>query len=63
MSEELKDHKKLISTFNNDDLITKTILITYIEDELIKVFEDHKTSRNVFEVVSLKYATMIATHI
>lgn len=61
-NEQLEDHKKLMTTFN-DNLIAKTIMIAYMKDDLVKVFEDYQTIRKVFEIVSVKYDAKIAAHI
>lgn len=44
-------------------LIVKTITITYIEDDLVIVFEDYKLANEVFDGVSAKYDTKTTTHI
>lgn len=63
MTYQLEDLKKLISTFNDDDLIVKTNMIAYIENNLAKVFKNYKTGREVFEAVSSKYDTKTTTYI
>ncbi|CAN6454213.1 unnamed protein product [Victoria cruziana] len=62
-NEQREDHKKLVTSFDDDDLIAKTIMIAYMEDNLAKVFEDHKTAKDVFEAVSSKYDSKTATHV
>lgn len=46
---QLKVHKKLVVSFNDDNLIAKIIMISYMEDDLTIVFEDYKMTNNVFK--------------
>lgn len=39
-NEQLEDHIKLVTSFKDDDLIAKTIIITCMDNDLAKVFED-----------------------
>lgn len=51
----MKDHKKLMVSFIDNDMIAKTIIIPYMEEDLAKVFKDYKMANNVFKNISTKY--------
>lgn len=63
IEEPLKDHQKLAISFNDNDLIVKIIMTTYIEVDLVKSFKDDQIAKEVFKVVSTKYDTKTTTHI
>ncbi|KAF3785727.1 hypothetical protein EJ110_NYTH27185 [Nymphaea thermarum] len=48
--------RRAYEAFKNDDLMIKTIMLTFMEDELIRVFEDCRMA-NVFDIISSKYST------
>ncbi|MFV0960691.1 hypothetical protein QML37_30130, partial [Klebsiella pneumoniae] len=65
---EIKDDsttedKKVRDTFLNDDLMAQTIMLAYMEDDLIRVFEDHKTTKTMFEAISQKYDSTSRIHV
>lgn len=61
--EQLEDYNKLMTSFNDNNLIVKIIMIAYMNVNLTKVFEDYQTVREVFGIVSVNYDTKNVTHI
>lgn len=58
----MENYKKLVASFNND-MIAKIIMILYTKDDVAKVFEGYKTTKDVFDGVSKKYNIKTTTHI
>ncbi|KAF3786515.1 hypothetical protein EJ110_NYTH11733 [Nymphaea thermarum] len=57
------EEKSAYDSFTSDDLMAKTIMLTFMEDDQIRVFEDCPTAKEMFDVIASKYNTMTAMHI
>ncbi|KAF3789698.1 hypothetical protein EJ110_NYTH05244 [Nymphaea thermarum] len=49
--------------FKNDDLMAKTIMLIFMEDELIRIFEDCPTAKKMFDTISSRYTTTTTMHV
>ncbi|KAF3783885.1 hypothetical protein EJ110_NYTH31501 [Nymphaea thermarum] len=49
--------------FETDYLMAKTIMLVFMEDDLIKVFEDCSTAKEMFDTISSKYNTITMMHV
>ncbi|KAF3782088.1 hypothetical protein EJ110_NYTH20377 [Nymphaea thermarum] len=57
------EQKRAYESLSSDDLMAKTIMLAFMEDDLIRVFEDCPTAKEMFDVIASKYNTMTAMHI
>jgi hypothetical protein len=57
--QEKKDHNKFIE----DDQLARATLLTFMQDDLIRVFEDFDTAKRMMDEVRKKYDMTSETHI
>ncbi|KAF3787594.1 Transposon TX1 uncharacterized protein [Nymphaea thermarum] len=57
------EQKRAYESFSSDDLMAKTIMLAFMKDDLIRVFEDCPTAKEMFDAIASKYNTMTAMHI
>lgn len=51
-----------LKNYRADYLMAKTIMLTYMDDDLTKFFENYKTIKEMFDVINVRYSNNIATH-
>ncbi|CAN6472123.1 unnamed protein product [Victoria cruziana] len=57
------DQIKELDNYRVDDLMAKTIMLAYMEDDLIQFFEDYKTTKEMFEAIKARYDVNTAAHV
>ncbi|XP_031493236.1 uncharacterized protein LOC116259513 [Nymphaea colorata] len=57
------EEKKEYEAFENDDLMARTIMLTFMEDDLIRVFEDCPTAKDMLDSISSKFNTTTTMHV
>ncbi|KAF3773404.1 hypothetical protein EJ110_NYTH55374, partial [Nymphaea thermarum] len=58
-NEEIKAYESFVS----DDLMAKTTMLAFMEDDQIRVFEDCPTAKEMFDSITSKYNTMTTMHV
>ncbi|CAN6440078.1 unnamed protein product [Victoria cruziana] len=57
------EQNKELKNYKVDDLMAKTIMLAYMDDDLIRFFEDYKTTKEMFEAIKAQYDVNTATHV
>lgn len=58
IDEQLRELKN----YEVNDLITKAIILAYMDDNLSRFFKVYKTTKEMFDVIKVSYDVNIATH-
>lgn len=54
LEKSTEDQIKELENYKVDKLMDKTIILTYIEEYLIRFFEDYKTTKKMFVVIKAR---------
>ncbi|KAF3787754.1 hypothetical protein EJ110_NYTH22418 [Nymphaea thermarum] len=57
------EERKAYESFTSDDLMAKTTMLAFMEDDQIRVFEDCPTAKEMFDTITSKYNTVTTTHV
>ncbi|CAN6475958.1 unnamed protein product [Victoria cruziana] len=57
------EQNKELENYKVDDLMAKTIILAYMEDDLIRFFENYKTTKEMFEAIKARYDVNTAAHV
>ncbi|KAF3774681.1 Retrovirus-related Pol polyprotein from transposon TNT 1-94 [Nymphaea thermarum] len=58
-NEEIKAYE----SFTSDDLMAKTTMLAFMEDDQIRVFEDYPIAKEMFDTITSKYNFMTTMHV
>lgn len=56
------EQTKELENYGIDEFMAKTIMLTYIEDVMIRFFENYKTMKEMFEANKVRYDVNTTTH-
>ncbi|KAF3785935.1 hypothetical protein EJ110_NYTH19180 [Nymphaea thermarum] len=57
------EKRKAYESFTTDDLMAKTTMLDFMEDDQIRVFEDCPTAKEMFDTITSKYNTTTAMQV